>query len=570
LTDGERRALRARYEEVGQRVAAPSATRRDQEATFDRELWRSLGESGLFALAVPSRLGGADTARSGLAGVLAALEGFADGSGDLGLATSVLAHLVCIEIVVRYGAPEQHTRWLPALISGEWVAAVANAEPRAGTDIMGLRSSARRSGDSLVVRGRKRSITNVGVADFALVSARLDGVDARHAIHAIGIELPRAGAFARPIKDLVGFRTSPTGNLLMRSTVVPTSAVVGSTVGGVELFRQTFSLERLLCGALYLAAIRRCARRAVAFAEEREQFGSPIGKNQYVQDRIVRMCVAEALLRPTVEQAVRDHERGADVFGTLSVIKLHGLEAATESAQGLMRILGSRGVRRAEPTERMVRDLMALAIFGGTVELHKVVLYGETVREHRRAVEWRAVGVKVHHVPTLDASLEAALIELVARALPGEAALRGRYYYDSAPEHVVVATHEGRPVGLRMLVERTVLVGSRQVRIAGTGIAVEPDHQRRGVGKALTACALQHLASRGVELVVAFLLSDASERLLRSFGFCPLQATVTHDARDGSGRVVEHARCFVLEVTPGALISEIEAGGTLHLGVGTW
>jgi len=440
---------------------------------------------------------------------------------------------------------------------------------------MGLRSSARRSAEGLLLRGRKRSITNVGVADLVLVSVRLAGLDPGQAINAVGVELPRAGAFARPITDLVGLRTSPTGNLLLRKALVPEASLVGGIGGGVALFRQTFSLERLLTGAIFLAAIRLCARRAVAFAEEREQFGSPIGKNQYVQDRIVRMRVAAELLGAMLSRAASQYDRGTDLFGSLSVIKIHGAEAATDAAHGLMRILASRGVRRREPAERMVRDLLALAIFGGTVELHKVIVYDDTVRQHRRSTRPTDAAsspflVEVRDARRLDPAFEAGLIDLVARALPDQPALRGPYYYDSAPDEVVVAMRVGRPVGVRMLIDRVVTVRSRAVRVAGTGIAVDPEHQRRGIGKALTERVLELARQRKVELVLSFLFSDASERLLRSFGFRPLQATVTHDARDGSGVVVERARCFALSLGALGLLDEIEESGTLSLGVGTW
>ncbi len=572
----DREAVRKRFEELGARLAEPSSKARDLDGTFDRTLWRALGEGGLFRAGVPRQFGGEGLA---LELAVAALEGFAEGSRDLGLSTSVLAHQVCCDIVARHGSAEQKSGWLPLLLSGEWVGAVANAEPNAGTDIMGLRARAFPVAGGTALRGRKRSITNLGAADLALVSARLAGTDPRQAINAFGIELPRAGTHVRPIRDLVGLRTSPTGSLLLRSTVVPAEARVGALGQGVELFRRTFSLERLLAGGIYLAALRIALDRAVSFAERREQFGQPVGRNQFVQERVVRMRVAEELLPPLLSQAAQALERGEDAFGALSVIKLHGLEAALEAAQGLLRILGSLGVRRVELAERLIRDLLALSIFGGTVELHKIVTYNETVRQHLRAEAAGAtlaapvppgVALEVVDAARRTPAEVAELVALVAEALPGQPALAGRYFYDSPPQQLVLARGPRGLLGLRILVERTVRIGEREVKLAGTGIAIRPGAQQQGIGKALTARALSELSAAGVEVAVAFLLPGTSDRLLRRFGFRPLSARVTHLARDSGQLVVERAACYALELRPGALLEEIESSGVLHLGTGTW
>ncbi|MHB8418874.1 MAG: GNAT family N-acetyltransferase [Myxococcales bacterium] len=557
------------FRELGARLVAPTSKARDLDGSFDRALWRELGAAGLFQVsATPAR---------GLRQAVEALEGLAEGSCDLGLSTSVLAHLVCCDILSRYGTAEQRAGWLPRLLSGEWVGAVANAEPGAGTDILGLRTRAAAARDGTVLRGRKRSITNLGAADLVLVSARLEGAESHQSINAFGLALPRAGAHVRPIRDLLGLRTSPTGNLLLRSARIPPDARVGAPGQGVEIFRRTFALERLLAGGLYLAALRITLDRAVSFAERREQFGRPVGRNQFVQERIVRVRVAEELLRSLLTQVTGAFERSEEVSGALSVIKLHGLEAALEGAQGLLRILGSRGVRRAEVAERLIRDLLALSIFGGTVELHKIVAYNETVRQHLGPAAPPSIavptpeGVSLELVETarLTAAETAELVTLVAEALPGQPALRGRYYYDSPPQQLVLARGRGRILGVRILVHRVVRIGDREVRVAGTGIAVRPEAQRQGLGSALTARALAELSAAGVDLVAAFLLPRSSDGLLRRFGFRPLAARVTHLTCDGE-LTVERAACHALELKPGALLEAIESAGELHLGTGTW
>lgn len=574
--EGELSELYERFREVGAREVFPGAMRHDAEHGFDREAWRRVGESGLFRLHVKKELGGEGR---GLEAFAAAIEGFAYGSGDLGFSVSVVAHAGCfIPLLVELGSPEQHARYLPKLLSGEWVGGVGNSEPRGGTDVMGIRSKARRVGDGYVISARKRTITNLGPADLVMASAKLEGEEGRREINVFLLEGSGPRVYQRKHRDLMGLRTSPTGDLLAHRAPLGPLGLLGRPGMGVSFFRRVFSLERLLIGYLYLAAIRRCLARAVHYAETRTAFGDPIGKNQYVQEKVVRMRVAEELLSAELDRTLQAYLAGRDVFGALSIIKAWGVEAARQAAEDLIGLLGSRGLRESERAQKDFRDLMGLSILGGTQELQKIVIYRETVKAMSTTppaapakAKAEGVSIEVRSFAEIDRSLEAALVALAARAIPNEPALAGRFYYDSKPDSVVVARHEGRVIGVRTITRRTVPLGDRALRLAGIGIAVDPDYQRMGVGRQLTEATVELLRNLGDDLAVAFLLSRNAEPLLTAQGFGRLAAEVSYTSRATNERVVEQMPCYVLDLQDtDALVADIEARGKLHLGLGTW
>jgi alkylation response protein AidB-like acyl-CoA dehydrogenase/N-acetylglutamate synthase-like GNAT family acetyltransferase len=564
--------LRARFREVGLREVSARAPEHDGAAKFDREAFRRVGASGLLKLHVKKEYGGDGL---GLREWAAAIEGFGEGSGDLGFSVSMVAHAGCaITVLQEFGTPEQCRRWLPGLMSGEVLAGVANSEPRGGTDVMGLRARARQTPKGFVLSARKRSITNAGEGDLLLTSARVEGASAREAVNIFLVPGAHPRVKQRPLRDLMGLRTSPTGDLLAWRAELPADALLGPLGSGVACFRRMFSLERLFIGYLFLGAIRRCLHRAVHHAETRLSFGVALGKNQYVQEKVVRMRVAEELLSAQLERTLTALLAGEDVFGALSIIKAYGADAARAAAEDLIALLGSQGMRASERAQKDFRDLMGLSILGGTQELQKIVIYRETVRALSVAPAARAEAGLTLEVKTLaevDRALQAELVALTERTFPDVPALKGHYYYDTVPDSVVVARRGGNVVGLRIITRRTVHLGERTLKLAGLGIAVDPAHQRQGIGRALTRATLELLRSLGDELAVAFLLSPNARSLLTSFGFQPLEAEVTYTSRATNERVVEKMPCFVAELgEPDSVLPELRRRGKLHLGLGTW
>jgi isovaleryl-CoA dehydrogenase len=557
-----------RFRAFGADVLRPAVRHHDDDHRFHRAAWERLGAAGFFRIPLPAGLGGLGL---GLSDYAAALEGLADGGGDLGFGVSVVAHLVALRVLQVFGSPEQHRLYLPRLLSGEWVAAVANAEAQAGTDLMAIASRAARAGDGFELTAEKQCITNVGVADLALVSARLQDVPSRQEVNVFLVETAAPGVEQRTVLDLEGLRTSCTGDLRARQAALPGHALVGGVGAGLEVFRVMFAQERLFTGVLYLAALRACARRAAEHAETRQQFGRPVGRNQHVQERVVRMRVAEQLLASLLRDLLGAVERGEDVSGPLSVVKVHGIEAAVEASASLMRLLGGRGMSKREPAEKYHRDLLALSVLGGTVELHKMVVYQELARTVAAAAPPRTdLTITVHDARQLDAPFEKALVDLTARLFPDEPALRGRFYYDTRPDLVVAAWKDGALAGFRIVVRRLVDLAPGALRVAGLGIGVDPRFQRQGVGRELTRRTLEVLRGLNDDLALAFLFTPAAEPLLRAFGFRRLRARVTYCRRDTGAPVAEDMPAYALDLHQGTLLDDLNARGALHLGVGSW
>jgi alkylation response protein AidB-like acyl-CoA dehydrogenase/GNAT superfamily N-acetyltransferase len=564
--------LLERFRRLADTAVRPRVRHHDDEHLFDRDGWRQVAQADFYRIPICPELGGLGL---GLHAYAAALEGVADGSGDLGFTVSVVAHMVGLMVLEKFGSPEQHRLYLPRLLSGEWIAAVANAEVQAGTNLMAIASQARRAGDGFELTADKQCITNVGIADLVLCSARLRDAPPRKEVNIFLVETAAPGVQTRTRTNLAGLRSSCSGDLEARQAQLPAHGLLGNVGQGLEIFREMFLQERLFTGILYLAALRACLHRAVEHAETRLQFGLLIGRNQYVQDKIVRMRVAEELLACLLHSLLGAVERGEDVGERPSLVKVHGIEAALAASADLIRLLGGRGVGRYELAEKYHRDLLALSILGGTVELHKIVLYGELSRQVLDRLTAAPAGAKdvtmtVHEVRDLDEALERSLVELTARLFPEEPSLRGRFYYDTRPDHVVAGWKEGKLAGFRVVTRRLVGIGPGLVRVAGLGIGVAPEFQRQGLGTALTGHTLELLRDWGDELALAFLWNPVAERLLQKFGFRRLKAKVSYRQRDTGELVVEEVPALALDLGGGTLVDEVNSRGSVHMGVGVW
>jgi alkylation response protein AidB-like acyl-CoA dehydrogenase/GNAT superfamily N-acetyltransferase len=564
--------LYQRYRQLGLAAVRPRVRQHDQTHCFDRQAWQTLGAADFHRLPVHCELGGLGLP---LAGCAAAMEGLADGSGDLGFSVSAVAHWVCLLTLQEFGSAEQLALYMPRLVSGEWIGAVANAETQAGTNLMAITSSACQAGPGFELNAQKNSITNVGVAELVLCSARLVDAPPRKEVNIFLVESAGPGVQTRTFTHLAGLRSSCTGDLTATRATLPACALLGEVGQGLSIFRVMFALERLFTGVLYLAGLRACLQRALTHAETRLQFGRPIGRNQYVQEKIVRMRVAEQMLASLLRELFRAVQCGEDVSEQLSIVKVHGIETAIKASEDLMRLLGGRGMSQEELAEKYHRDLLALSILGGTVELQKIVMYQELSRrwagELGGAPARRTeVTLTVHCVTELDERLERALVDLTSRLFPNEPALAGKFYYDSRPDRVVAAWKDGQLAGFRIVTRRRVDLGPGVLRVAGMGIGVEPRWQRQGVGTELTRRTLELLREEGDDLALAFLFSPAAEPLLRSFGFTPLQAQVTYRKRDSGELVVESVPALALDLHRGTLVEDLNLRGSLHLGVGSW
>jgi isovaleryl-CoA dehydrogenase len=228
---------------------------------------------------------------------------------------------------------------------------------------------------------------------------------------------------------------------------------------------------------------------------------------------------------------------------------------------------------KQELAEKYHRDLLALSVLGGTVELHKMVIYQELARRLTPSHSTPArtdLTITVHDTHELTQTIEKSLIALTARLFPDEPALQGRYYYDTRPNLVVAAWKDGELIGFRMIVRRLVDLAPGVLRVAGLGIGVDPRFQRQGVGRELTRRTLDILRELNDDLALAILMRPAAEPLLRSFGFQRLRTRLTYHRRDTGELIEESMPAYALDPAGGTLVDDLNARGSLHLGVGTW
>lgn len=349
------------------------ARRRDAaQTTFDvadfRRRWRLAGEQDLVGGTVPGAYGG-----SGLDAVTASavMEALGYGSEDTGFAFSVGAHLFAsLMPMVEFGTEEQKRAWLPALCSGERIAAHAITEPEAGSDALSLRTRAERKGDEYVLRGGKCFTTNAPAADLFVVQAATEPKGGFFGLTTFVVEADTPGLSVGPAYDKVGLRGSPTADVHFDGCVVPASQVLGAEGAGASVFSVSMKWERVCLFAVYLGAMRRVLESTIQYAGEREQFGSPIGAFQAVSHRIVDMTLRLESARLLLFKAAWGLTRGDQDGIAPALAKLAVSEAAVQLGLDAVQLRGGLGMVGGE-AETFLRDALPSRVFSGTSEIQR-------------------------------------------------------------------------------------------------------------------------------------------------------------------------------------------------------
>jgi alkylation response protein AidB-like acyl-CoA dehydrogenase len=352
----------------------PGIVDRDRAGTWDEKIWAKCAEFGLAGLPVPEEYGGsgADVLTTGLA-----LEALAYGGRDAGLNLSLGAHLTigCMPIAL-HGTEEQKQRWLPELASGETVGAFAITEPEAGSDTAGMKTSARREGDTFVLNGTKTFITNGSLADVVTVVARTDpDGPAGTAFTAFLVEKGTPGfTVSKELKKL-GNRTSPTVELSFQDVEVHESAILGAE--GTALWAvgfECFDWERTCMIASAVGGMHRDLDESVRYAKEREAFGKPIGRFGAIQHKLAQMRIRLETARLLQRQAAWLKDHGMEHQMEASMAKAYVGEAAVQSALDAIQLHGGWGYVDEFHVERSLRDAKLATIGGGTTEIQEMVI----------------------------------------------------------------------------------------------------------------------------------------------------------------------------------------------------
>jgi isovaleryl-CoA dehydrogenase len=358
---------------------APLAEEVDRTDSFPRQLWPKMGALGLHGLTVEEDYGGAGM---GYLEHCVAMEEVSRASASIGLSYGAHSNL-CVNQIRRNGSEEQKRRYLPGLISGEQVGALAMSEPGAGSDVVGMRTRAEKKGDRYVLNGSKMWITNCDEADTLVVYAKTDPEAGPRGITAFLVEKGFKGFSVAQKLDKLGMRGSPTGELLFEDCEVPEENVLGNVNEGVKVLMSGLDYERLVLAAGPLGIMQACMDLAVPYIHERRQFGQPIGEFQLIQGKIADMYTTMNASKAYVYAVAKACDRGETTRKDAAGAILYAAEKATWMALETIQTLGGNGYINEYPAGRLLRDAKLYEIGAGTSEIRRMLIGRELFNETR-------------------------------------------------------------------------------------------------------------------------------------------------------------------------------------------
>jgi alkylation response protein AidB-like acyl-CoA dehydrogenase len=364
----EQRALREHYAGI---VAAwgEDHIRRDQDGEFPQDIWKLVAESGLLGLPFDPEWGGRG---QDLLTVMHVLEELGLSCRDSGLNFSIATHLVSTGIPLqRFGSSQLKARYLTRICDGSAIGAHAITEPRGGSDVAGMVTTARPDGDAFVLSGQKSFVSCGPVADLFVVYARTQQGAGPFGITAFLVERATPGLTVGPSADKMGLRTSPFGELLLDGCVVPRQNVLGQVGNGFFVLDYVMKWEILCSFVITLGAMRNRLARCVEYARTRTQFGRKIGGYQLVADMIVDMKIGVETSSRWLYDTAERFLAGASVMQEIAITKLLVSEANLRSATNAVRIFGGRGYLTEYGVEKELRDAVGGTIYSGTSEIQR-------------------------------------------------------------------------------------------------------------------------------------------------------------------------------------------------------
>ncbi|MCZ8260858.1 MAG: acyl-CoA dehydrogenase family protein [Beijerinckiaceae bacterium] len=364
------------------------APKMDNEEHWPAEAFRKIGENGFLGVSIPQEYGGA-----GMDLVSAGLVAQAFARWNHAMALSVVAHdNLCANNIYRNGNEAQRRKYLPGLCSGTLVGALGLTEPGAGSDALGsMATTARREGDHYVLNGRKIYITNGPVADVLLVYAKTDKERGAHGVSAFIVEKDFPGFHVAQKLEKMGYRGSPTGELVFDECRVPVENLVGAENAGVAVVMSGLDLERAIVAALCLGISERALDLCIEYAQARRQFGKPIGMFQMVQSMLADIYVEVETQRTFVYRVLAESaplEVGGGGRGDIHALTAASVMYAADSCHRVldkaMQIHGGSGYIWESEINRLYRSIKLLEIGAGTTEVRKMIIAGELLKDMKR------------------------------------------------------------------------------------------------------------------------------------------------------------------------------------------
>jgi len=364
------KALREMVHRWAQESIKPMAAEIDRSNSFPNDLWREMGDLGLLGITVPEQMGGAGM---GYLAHVIAVEEIARASASVSLSYGAHSNL-CVNQISLNGTDAQRARYLPKLISGEHVGALAMSEAGAGSDVVGMKLRADKKNDRFILNGTKYWITNGPDADVLVVYAKTDAAAGSKGITAFLIEKSMTGFSTSPHLDKLGMRGSNTAELVFEDVEVPCENVLGAEGQGVRVLMSGLDYERVVLSGIGTGIMAACLDEIMPYLRDRHQFGQPIGSFQLMQGKIADMYTAMNSARAYVYEVAKACDRGAVTRADAAACVLYASEEAMKQAHQAVQAMGGAGFMNDSAVSRLFRDAKLMEIGAGTSEIRRMLV----------------------------------------------------------------------------------------------------------------------------------------------------------------------------------------------------